>query len=266
MDALRPETHAALAAVREGLAVALRRTDAERVQAKSGVDIVTGADLAAEAAIRRVLEQRCPGIPIVGEEGGGTPASDGSAYFLVDPICGTRNYASQLALFCTNVALVERGSATIAVVGDGGTAAVSFAERGRGAFHESGERLRARDGSVIGLELGGKPPYSDPALAPFVAALSGDGRYYLRLLGSTLPLAKVASGDLAAVVLLTDTADALHTAAGCLLAEEAGALVSDRAGRPWTLETRSLVLAATSELQTQLLSWLGSAKAASAVL
>ncbi|HKU42295.1 MAG TPA: inositol monophosphatase family protein [Polyangiales bacterium] len=266
MSALRPETQAALAAVRAGLDVALRRTDAERVTAKAGVDIVTGADIAAEHAIRRVLEQRCPALPIVGEEGGGTPAPDGGAYWLVDPICGTRNYASQLALFATNVALIEAGQATIAVVGDGGTRGLSFAERGRGAFRESGERLCARDGSVIGLELGGKPPYSDPALAPFVAALCADGRYYLRLLGSTLPLAKVASGDLAGCVLLTETADALHTAAGCLLAEEAGALVSDRSGRAWTLETRSLVLAATPALQQQLLSWLGSLARSSEVL
>lgn len=266
MKVRRAETEAALAAVRAGLDVALRRTGAEQVRAKAGVDIVTGADIAAERAIRRVLEQRCPGVPIVGEEDGGEVPADGGAYFLVDPICGTRNYASRLAVFCTNVALIENGVATVAVVGDGGTSEISFAERGCGAFHERGDRLRAADGSVIGLELGGKPPYADPALAPFVAALCADGRYYLRMLGSTLPLVKVASGDLAAQVLLTDTADPLHTAAGCLLAEEAGALVSDRAGRPWTLATRSLLLSATPALQEQLLSWLGAQPTASAVL
>src|SRR4051794_17948198 len=104
--AVRAETTAALAAVRAGLDVALSRTGAEHVQFKAGVDIVTGADIAAEQAIRRVLEQRCPGLPIVGEEGGGDVPEAGGAYFLVDPICGTRNYASHLALFCTNVALV----------------------------------------------------------------------------------------------------------------------------------------------------------------
>ncbi|HKP61691.1 MAG TPA: inositol monophosphatase [Polyangiales bacterium] len=266
MESRRAETEAALAAVRAGLDVALRRTGAEQVQAKAGVDIVTGADIAAERAIRRVLEQRCPGVPIVGEEDGGDVPADGGAHFLVDPICGTRNYASRLAVFCTNVALIEDGVATVAVVGDGGTADLSFAERGRGAFSERGDRLRAADGSVIGVDLGGKPPYSDPALAPFVAALCADGRYYLRLLGSTLSLAKVATGDLAALVLLTEAAEPLHTAAGCLLAEEAGALVSDRAGRPWSLATRSLLLAATPALQDQLLSWLGSQPTTSAVL
>jgi myo-inositol-1(or 4)-monophosphatase len=266
MNRLRAETAAALAAVRVGLDVALSRSGADDVQAKAGVDIVTGADLATERAIRSALEQRCPGVPIVGEEGGGDVPANGGAYFLVDPICGTRNYASHLALFCTNVALIEHGVATIAVVGDGGTSELCFAERGRGAFRETGDRLRVSDGSVIGLELGGKPPYTDPSLSPLVAALAADGRYYLRLLGSTLALAKVASGDLAALVLLTETADPLHTAAGCLLAEESGALVSDRAGRPWTLQTRSLLLAATPTLQEQLLSWLGSQPKASAVL
>lgn len=266
MTGLRAETAVALLAVRAGLDVALARTGADRVQAKGGVDIVTGADIAAEQAIRHVLEEQCPELPIVGEEGGGAVPVGGGAYFLVDPICGTRNYASHLPLFCTNVALIENDVATIAVVGDGGTGALSYAERGRGAFRETGERLRASDGSVIGLELGGKPPYSDPALSPFMAAACADGRYYLRLLGSTLSFAKIATGDLAALVLLSDTADPLHTAAGCLLAEESGALVSDRAGRPWTLQTRSLLSAATPALQRQLLSWLGSQPSASAVL
>jgi myo-inositol-1(or 4)-monophosphatase len=266
MGTLRVETAAAISAVRAGLDVALRRTGADEMQAKGGVDIVTGADVAAERAIRRVLEQQAPGVAIVGEEDGGEVPSGGAAYFLVDPICGTRNYASHLALFCTNVALIEQGVATIAVVGDGGTGELSYAERGGGAFRQTGERLRARDGSVIGLELGGKPPYADPALSPLIAAACADGRYYLRLLGSTLGLAKVAAGDLAALVLLAETAEPLHTAAGCLLAEESGALVSDRAGRPWTLQTRSLLLASTQGLQAQLLSWLGSQPTASAVL
>jgi myo-inositol-1(or 4)-monophosphatase len=251
----RPETLAAIAAVRAGLTVALQRTDADSIRAKAGIDIVTGADVAAEHAIQRVLEAQCPHIPVIGEEGGAAQPEDGP-YWLVDPICGTRNYASHLALFCTNVTLIEDGVATIGVVGDGGTSEISFAERGRGAFCHRAEgdvALRARDGTVIGLELGGKPPYRDPAIARVFAQLAADGRYYPRLLGTTLTFAKVATGDLAGMLLIVELADPLHTAAGCLLAEEAGALVTDRDGAPWTLETRTLVVAATPALHRELL-------------
>jgi myo-inositol-1(or 4)-monophosphatase len=254
----RSETRAALEAVRRGLAVAKQRVDATHIQSKGGVDIVTGADIAAEKVIRQTLLEHCPDIPVVGEEGEDAPPATG-AYWLVDPICGTRNYASHLAVYCTNVALVEDGRATLSVIGDGGTSELYFAERGKGAFHALGldsaaahERICARDGSVIGLELGGKPPYRDPALAQLFSAIASDGRFYPRLLGTTLDFVKVACGDMAALVLLTDAADPLHTAAGCLLAEEAGARVTDRAGHPWSLESTTRIAAATQELHAEL--------------
>src|SRR6266545_2691865 len=133
MQTPRPETLAALIAVRAGLTVAQQRTGADQIASKGGIDIVTGADIAAEDAIRRVLAERFPQVPVVGEEGG-DPQPERGPYWLVDPICGTRNYASHLAAYCTNVALIEDGVATIAVVGDGGTSALCYAERGRGAF------------------------------------------------------------------------------------------------------------------------------------
>jgi myo-inositol-1(or 4)-monophosphatase len=258
MQTPRPETLAALTAVRAGLEVAQQRTGADQIASKGGVDIVTGADIAAERAIRRILADHFPHIPVVGEEGADPQPSTGP-YWLVDPICGTRNYASRLALYCTNVALIEDGIATIAVVGDGGTSDLCYAERDRGAFShrtEGDTQLHARDGTVIGLELGGKPPYLDPALGKLLTGLASDGRFYPRLLGTTLDFVKVASGDMAALVLLTDTPDPIHTAAGCLLAEQAGALVTDRSGNAWTLDSTTRVAAATRALHEELLRYL----------
>lgn len=251
----RLQTLAAVDAVRAGLDVARARVNADEITSKGGADIVTGADIAAEAAITRVLRERCPDILICGEEGGGARPSSGT-YWLVDPICGTSNYAAHLSLYCTNVALIEDDAATIAVVGDGETNEVSFAELGRGAFvHRSdGDlALQAKAGNVIGIELGGKPPYRDPAIVKLFAAIGADGRWNPRMFGTTLDFAKLASGDLAGVVLLWEPNDPLHSAAGALLAEEAGAIVTDRRGRPWTLDGPSLVAAATPELHRELL-------------
>ncbi|TML36415.1 MAG: hypothetical protein E6G25_10870 [Actinobacteria bacterium] len=39
-----------------------------------------------------------------------------SSYWLVDPICGTRNFASGIPLYCVNVAPVENGEVMVAVV------------------------------------------------------------------------------------------------------------------------------------------------------
>jgi len=83
------ELTAAIAAVSAGLRVARERIGAVRVTTKTGVDVVTDADVAAEDAIRTVLTAHCPEIDIVGEERGGDARS--ASYWLIDPICGTRN-------------------------------------------------------------------------------------------------------------------------------------------------------------------------------
>ena len=55
-------------------------------------------------------------------------------YWLVDPICGTRNFASNIPGYAVNVALVEDGVLSVAVVGDGVTGDRFIAERGQGAY------------------------------------------------------------------------------------------------------------------------------------
>ena len=78
---------------------------------------MTTADVAVEDAIRAAVDA-AHGLPVVGEERGGETPADGSPYWLVDPICGTRNYASGTTLWCVNLVLVEDGAVTIGVVGD----------------------------------------------------------------------------------------------------------------------------------------------------
>jgi myo-inositol-1(or 4)-monophosphatase len=243
---------AAIAAVRAGLERALSREGADRVTAKGGLDIVTAADVAAEDAVRAVLSARCPELAILGEERGGADVA--SACCWIDPICGTFNYASGLPLFCTNLALVEAGVVPLAVVDDGTNGEIYAALRGRGA--RAGDApLRAREGALIVLETGGKPPFTGSLeqLGRVFARLAGDGRYQLRVLGTTLGFAKLATGDVAGVILIGTKADPLHTAAGCLLAEEAGACVTDGDGQPWTLESPTLVAAASPALHARLL-------------
>jgi len=75
-------------------------------------------------------------------------------------------------------------------------------------------------------------------------------RWDIRALSTTLALAYVAAGRVAAYVLFWTSA--LHVAAGSLLAAEAGAVVSDVDGRPWTTRSDSIA-AATSALHSDLL-------------
>jgi len=115
-------------------------SDAE-IGVKSGPnDFVTKADLAAEARLEKALGEIRPGATFIGEEGSAADPAllsklDGDgAYWIVDPLDGTRNFVQGRKEYGTIVALVENHeiragwiyaipdkSCAIAVKGDGAT-------------------------------------------------------------------------------------------------------------------------------------------------
>ncbi len=252
MTELRRETSTAVAAVREALQLA--SSGAGEVHSKAGRDVVTDADLAIEDHLRRSLT-RAFTWPVVGEERGGDVPGD-TPYWLVDPICGTRNFASGIPLFSVNVAMVEDGHVAIAVVGDGSNGHVLVAQAGDGAWR-AGERglrpLSTSDSSLV-VDVGAwpAPGARREAAARRVAEAIDSDRWDVRCLSTTLALAYVATGQIAACVLFAATAT-VHSAAGALLVGEAGGRVTDAAGRPWRLGATSLVCAANERLHEAVL-------------
>lgn len=79
---------------------------------------VTAADRDAETAILAGLAAIAPDVPVVAEEeaaAGRVPDVDG-AFFLVDPLDGTREFIRRGDDFTVNIALVEQGAPTMGVV------------------------------------------------------------------------------------------------------------------------------------------------------
>ncbi len=246
----------------QGVAAALRLAvggvGSEDVTAKDGRDVVTAMDLAVEDALRSRLVDAF-GLPVVGEERGGETPADGSGYWLVDPICGTRNYASGTTLYCVNLAYVEQGEVAIAVVGDPSRNEVLVAERGRGAWALTGGELRSvaagDDSRTVVIEDGKSSGAARARAARFVAAVIQADRWDFRSLGSTLALPYLAAGRVSAYVVFRVTA--VHSAAGVLLASEGGAVISDVDGEPWNLGSDTLVAAASPDTHRDLLALLG---------
>jgi myo-inositol-1(or 4)-monophosphatase len=252
---VRPETTAAITGLRAALAIVRARQGADDVHAKGERDIVTGTDLAAQATIERVLREHQPDCVFVGEEGDAR-APDSGRYWLVDPVCGTANFAAGLPLYAINIALVEDGRVALAGVADGATGDLYVAERGAGAWllgAGSPERLRASGASgLVSLDpnLAG-PDELRPFGQAFAVRVLAAGRWDVRMLATTLVLAYVASGKLAAAVYAASN-PRVHLAAGLLLAHESGALVTSERGTDWTLEDDVYVVAATPGLHRDL--------------
>ena len=258
----RPETSSAQLAVTAALALVRARHAATDVQSKGGLDLVTGTDIAAQAAIRSALVERHPEYRFIGEEGERPELSSADdRYWLVDPVCGTRNFASGIPLYCTNVALVEDGEVVVAVVGNGADGTLFFAERGRGAFvvrADTNERLQCTDDSAtVLLEPIGPSCSGGDGAAEAMRNAVQRAHWFVRTLGTTLGLAYLASGAVAGVryfSALQEKPDPVHVAAGALLAKESGALVTDGRGNPWRpFTSRGLVAAATAPLHEELL-------------
>ncbi|HWO92465.1 MAG TPA: inositol monophosphatase [Methylomirabilota bacterium] len=250
----RSVTLVAIGAAERGLELARRRVGAADITAKEGRDLVTATDVAVEDAVRTMVGGAV-GSLVVGEERGGEPPADGAPYWLVDPICGTRNFASGVPLYSINLALVEGGQVTAAVVGDPSTDEIQVAERGRGAWavkDGARRRLRASEESrTIVVEDGKSSGARRERAAQFTAAVIRADRWHFRSLGSTLALSYVGAGRVSAYVLFW--ASAVHTAAGTLLATEAGGTLSDIDGRPWTVDSDSVIVSATADLHQELL-------------
>src|SRR5205807_2962195 len=100
----------------------------------SAFDLVTATDVLSQQTIEKHLREALPEIAFVGEEGDAAEPSTAARHWLVDPICGTTNFAVGLPLYAINVALVEDGDVTCAVVADGTVGDIFVAERGRGAW------------------------------------------------------------------------------------------------------------------------------------
>jgi myo-inositol-1(or 4)-monophosphatase len=254
LDGFRAETRAAIEAVDRALDLARSRLGATEVAYKGTRDVVTATDVAVEDAVRAAVGEVL-GIAVVGEERPGETPEQGALYWLVDPICGTRNFASGIPLYCVNVALVEAGRVTAAVVGDPATGETYVAELARGAWILA-------DGDQRALQVSGESqilvvedshaagPRREQA-AQFIAEAVRADRWDLRSFSTTLCLPYVAAGRVAAYVLFWTSA--VHAAAGSLLASEAGATVSNLEGDEWTIDSDSIVAGATASLHRELL-------------
>jgi myo-inositol-1(or 4)-monophosphatase len=252
---MRVETEAAIAAAQIAQRIADSREGADAITPKVGIDLVTDTDVMCEDAIRAELLRRFPDYPVIGEERGGTAAS-GKPYWLVDPICGTRSFASNIPLYCTNIALVENGVVTVAAVAIGITKEIIYGERDHGARMRtpSGESTphASADSNMIWID--GKSAHAAAAIHNAILAR----RWYVCSFPSSVSGAYIATGRMAGALhfgpnVRLSANGSVHWAASCFLAAEAGAIVTDLdTQREWSLSTRSLLIASTRSLHDEL--------------
>jgi len=214
----------------------VRNTTPAEVRLKGDRDLVTDVDLAVESQIRNFLGRMTPDIAFLGEEESSTAALDGDEdVWTLDPVDGTSNFAHGVPLYAVSLALVRDGEPVVASIVAPFLDLRYVATRGLGSFR-NGTQLRVSKSANLAASIVSMGDYAVGSNASAknqfrlgVTSLLAAHVERVRMFGSAaLDLAWVAEGWTDAAVILGNKP--WDTAAGVLIAREAGALVTDARG------------------------------------
>jgi len=205
---------------------------------KGDADLVTAADRASEKLITDHIRKQFPGHDLFGEEG--TRTNTGSDYrWYIDPLDGTTNFAHGFPVFCVSLGLEFKGERIAGVLYDPTRDELFAAEKGSGAYL-NGERISVSKVTnlaecLTGTGFPSHKRHKNPNIFFYhVITLRTHG---VRRAGSAaLDLASVAAGRLDAF--WEFNLNSWDTAAGVVLVQEAGGMVTRFDGSTWQLDSR----------------------------
>jgi myo-inositol-1(or 4)-monophosphatase len=214
-------------------------------------DMASEVDLIVEREVRDFLRDKTPAIGFLGEEEGATGRNDELVWTL-DPIDGTANFVRGIPLCAVSLGLVDPHRAVLGAIDLPFLDTRYHAAEGEGAY-ANGKRIRVSSTSNM---IDAIVSVGDFAVGPnateknqhrlAVTSLLATRAQRVRMFGSAaIDLAFVAHGRTDAVIMLSNKP--WDTAAGVILAREAGARIVDQHGADYNLNSEA-TLATTPAL------------------
>lgn len=228
-------------------------------------NLTTEADQEANNAIIQAVRSRYPMHHIISEEGGdieGYPSEEGFTW-VVDAIDGTVNFFLKFPLFCTAIGILWNREPCVGVIYDPIREDMFFAKKAGPAYREGhwgrDESRREIHTSVeerlshavvlthLSSRRYARERFTSSGLLDAIAnAVRGT-----RALGcGQLALAYVAQGQFHAFV--NNSTFSWDQAAGLVIVESAGGLVTDFRGESWNIESESIIAAANERIHDKL--------------
>jgi myo-inositol-1(or 4)-monophosphatase len=186
------------------------------------------ADMRAEQELTKAL-LRVEGVKILSEEAGDIGDPRCLTLAVIDPLDGSSNFERGLPFYCTSVAIADGPSlksVRVALIRNLVNGDAYFAAKGKGAF-KNGKRIRPTKSSklsesVLDADISGT---SEPVIAGLVPLLSSVKRV-VHYGANALELCLLAEGKIDAFVDVRGRMRVTDIAGGCLIAREAGAVIS----------------------------------------
>ena len=217
----------------------------KQVEFKGRANLVTIADKESEKLIIEGIQARYPNHAILAEESGKVSAVQpgDTVQWIIDPLDGTTNFAHQFPFYCVSIGVENAGERICGAVYDPFRDEMFSAARGEGAFL-NGERLRVSDVDSLfySLLITGFPYNFRTRLETVIAQFSGflvEAQTVRRGGSAALDLCYVAAGRCDGFWELE--LNPWDTAAGCVIAEEAGACITDFRGNPYSIYVREIL-------------------------
>jgi myo-inositol-1(or 4)-monophosphatase len=241
------------AALRAGHVLHDHYNKPHQVSYKGIIDLVTEMDHESEHMVTEILRKSFPEYGILGEEG----SKSTDAYFcrwIIDPLDGTTNYTYGYPLFAVSIALEKQGEIILGVVYNPILDELFTAEKGCGAYM-NGVSIHVSDTNALGKSLLASGfPYDAWSNA------SNNCNKWEQFIKTTISV----RCDGSAALDLCHTAcgrldgyweldlESWDMAAGALIVQEAGGLVTQADGKPYSHLQRS-ILASNGYLQQAML-------------
>jgi len=216
------------------------------IEYKGAADLVTAADRASEVLIRERIHQHWPAHDVLGEEQGLN--DQGSDYrWYIDPLDGTTNFAHGFPVFCVSMGLEHRSSEQsaeriAAVVYDPTRDELFSAEQGRGAYlngdaiHVS--KTATLKESLLATGFPSQKRHKNPNIY-FYHQITLQSHGVRRAGSAALDLCNVAAGRFDGF--WEFNLNPWDTAAGVLIAQEAGGKVTRFDGSAFELDSQETV-------------------------
>jgi len=214
----------------------------KHVEKKGAIDLVTEADLESEKAVKTIIQGQYPDHGIIAEESG-IKTSQTPYEWIIDPLDGTTNYAHQIPIFAVSIAFVIDKQPVVGVVFNPVAQDLFTSIKGQGATYNGQSigvsQTRKLSDSVLVTGF----PYNlreiiDSLIDRFSTCLQS-AQAVRRLGAAALDLCFIASGRFEGF--WEQNLKPWDTAAGMLIAQEAGAHITNFSNEPYHYEMSEIV-------------------------
>ena len=225
---------AVAAALEAGKIITQNITQLDRVKVtkKSKTEMVSEIDIVAEQTIVKMLEDAYPDFNVVSEEAGDA-GRDSEFCWIIDPLDGTHNFLHGHPHCCISIALQHKQEIMVGVVYDALRNELFSARKGAGAQLD-GRRIRVSETSKLADSL---------LCTGFPYREGAETKYWLKTFASLMPRAQSIHRTGSSILDLAYVACGRYDgfwelglkqwdiAAGSLLVQEAGGLITDISGK-----------------------------------